>query len=209
MAVRAASAGGAATQLRRALRVVSWNVDGLDDELDIDLRARAVCAQLLAAEASSGRPDVILLQEVVDSSLRVFRSEMGRGGYQCVCDEVRAHSTLRFPSAADARRVAAQPGGAPTGFAPYFTAMFTRRATVELLRVRRTPFANSHVSRRALSLLLCLPHRLLWLSSACAFGRRWGATCWRRSAGCAAPTRRSGPVRPTSPHCPSSALLTG
>ena len=61
-----------------------------------------------------------------------------------------------------------QPGGAPTGFAPYFTAMFTRRATVELLRVRRTPFANSHVSRRALSLLLCLPHRLLWLSSAAA-----------------------------------------
>ena len=95
MAVRAASAGGAATQLRRALRIVSWNVDGLADELDIDLRARAVCAQLLgAAEASAagGRPDVILLQEVVDSSLRVFRSEMGRGGYQCVCDEVRAHS---------------------------------------------------------------------------------------------------------------------
>ena len=158
MAVRAASAGGAATQLRRALRVVSWNVDGLDDELDIDLRARAVCAQLLAtaeASAAGGRPDVILLQEVVDSSLRVFRSEMGRGGYQCVCDEVRAHSTLRLPSAADARRVAAQPGGAPTGFAPYFTAMFTRRATVELLRVRRTPFANSHVSRRALLSVCC------------------------------------------------------
>jgi hypothetical protein len=89
-----------------------------------------------------------------ESTMGIFRSRLGRSGYECVSD---------------------RDGGAPTGVAHYFTScvfralfvhllsifglvfglisggtndrMWTRRATLELISAKRTPFASSHMGR--------------------------------------------------------------
>ena len=50
------------------LKLLSWNIDGLDPE-DLKERTEAVLKTIL-----SKQPDVVLLQEVVEYSLEVFQS---------------------------------------------------------------------------------------------------------------------------------------
>ena len=51
------------------LKLLSWNIDGLDED-DIEERTKAVLDTILAK-----KPDVVLLQEVVEYSLNVFRTK--------------------------------------------------------------------------------------------------------------------------------------
>lgn len=51
------------------LNLLSWNIDGLDED-DLEERTEAVLATIL-----SKKPDVVLLQEVVEYSLNVFQSK--------------------------------------------------------------------------------------------------------------------------------------
>ena len=51
------------------LKLLSWNIDGLDAE-DLKERTEAVLATIL-----SRQPDVVLLQEVVEYSLNVFQQK--------------------------------------------------------------------------------------------------------------------------------------
>ena len=137
--LRMASRSCALRHRVRGLRVVSWNVDGLDDANDAARRAREICALLLVAPqpepepAASGvqalprqLPDVIMLQEIVESTMPIFRSRLGAGGYECVSDS--------------------NPSAAPTG-GSYFTSMFLRRRSLRLLSARRVPFPNSRMGR--------------------------------------------------------------
>ena len=50
------------------LKLLSWNIDGLDVE-DLEERTQAVLEIIL-----DRKPDVVLLQEVVQHSLEVFQS---------------------------------------------------------------------------------------------------------------------------------------
>ena len=50
------------------LKLLSWNIDGLDPE-DLKERTEAALTTIL-----SKQPDVVLLQEVVENSLEVFQS---------------------------------------------------------------------------------------------------------------------------------------
>ena len=50
------------------LKLLSWNIDGLDVE-DLEERTQAVLEIIL-----DRKPDVVLLQEVVQYSLEVFQS---------------------------------------------------------------------------------------------------------------------------------------
>ncbi|XP_028404302.1 tyrosyl-DNA phosphodiesterase 2-like [Dendronephthya gigantea] len=52
-----------------SFKLLSWNIDGLDDENLVE-RTQAVVAAIL-----SKVPDVVLLQEVVEMSLGIFRTE--------------------------------------------------------------------------------------------------------------------------------------
>ena len=54
-----------------ALRVVSWNVDGLEDK-QVEERAGEVCSILLENEEEI--PDVIFLQEVVPETADIFHA---------------------------------------------------------------------------------------------------------------------------------------
>ena len=156
-AVAATSSSAAARRGAAAsLRVVSWNVDGLDDDNDPCARAREVCAQLVAAPrgaaAATGLPDVIMLQEIVESTMNIFRCEpvpAPRHTFRCPDP---ALTELRVITAARLGRsgydcVSDMPGGAPTGMAHYFTSIWTRRSTLKLIDATRTPFANSHMGR--------------------------------------------------------------
>jgi exonuclease III len=69
-AVAAPARSASARRAAASLRVVSWNVDGLDNDNDPLARAREICAQLVATKSSVSAgplppPDVIMLQEIV------------------------------------------------------------------------------------------------------------------------------------------------
>ena len=70
----AAGAGGGA-RARGTLRLLTWNVDGLN-ETGLEARARAVVAEVVAS-----RPDVVLLQEVVAANAAILRGGLAAAGF--------------------------------------------------------------------------------------------------------------------------------
>ena len=93
----AAAATSATSAVTRKLRAVSFNVDGLDD-LELQARTFEVCSILAAPTAGlSSAPDIIMLQEVVPSTLSVFRQRLGNAGYDCISDRADAAPGFRAP----------------------------------------------------------------------------------------------------------------
>ena len=64
------AADGGLSDEKLALKVLSWNVDGLDDD-DIEVRTRAVIGVI-----KTRLPHIVYLQEVVDESLALFQTEL-------------------------------------------------------------------------------------------------------------------------------------
>jgi hypothetical protein len=95
------------------LKIVSWNVDGLDDR-GLHARAVAVCRHLRRVG-----PDVIMLQEVVAETDSIFRQRLG-GQYDCVLDYQDKRPT-----------------------AAYFTSMFVAKRTLQVVSVSREPLKSA------------------------------------------------------------------
>jgi len=104
-----------------ALKVATWNVDGLGES---NLRTRTRAAARILREA---RPDVILLQEVIRESADIFDQHF-RNLY------VQVGGEPRVPGTAGAR------GGVPH-LAPYFTLMYVSKGH-SVLQAQRGPFTG-------------------------------------------------------------------
>jgi tyrosyl-DNA phosphodiesterase 2 len=94
---RSRSARAAGRGVAPSLRVVSWNLDGMD-ERQVGARARGACREI-----QEGRPAVVFLQEVVAVSLVVVREELGAtytvvvapdGGTRYFCVMLLRHEVL-------------------------------------------------------------------------------------------------------------------
>ncbi|XP_055339658.1 tyrosyl-DNA phosphodiesterase 2-like [Paramacrobiotus metropolitanus] len=96
-------------------RIVSWNVDGLDDE---SLMART-CGVI--SEIQLKKPDVVFLQEIVDTNLAILQSQLGTA------------YLLRT--------------GGSEG---YFTATLLSRETMQLEDDNIVPFPNTRMGRNLL-----------------------------------------------------------
>ena len=77
MYVRAGAVMASSSASSAKLRFLTWNIDGLD-EYELPKRTEAIC-DIICCE----KPDVVVLQEVVDASLTVLISRLG-GDYHLV-----------------------------------------------------------------------------------------------------------------------------
>jgi len=75
-AMLASSSSNAAGDKPHRIRIMSWNIDGLDSA-SLMMRARGVCTEIERED-----PDAVFLQEVVPESLTILESKMTN--YKCV-----------------------------------------------------------------------------------------------------------------------------
>ncbi|KAK3764218.1 hypothetical protein RRG08_044144 [Elysia crispata] len=100
------------------MRVLSWNIDGLDPD-NLQSRTEGACSVLLQE-----RPEVIFLQEVVHRSLSIIKSKL-ESHYTVVTGDL---DFVNIPGA-------------------YFTAMLLRKDSVVIEKVRMMDFPRSLMSR--------------------------------------------------------------
>eukprot|EP00898_Chlorokybus_atmophyticus_P005097 jgi/Chlat1/5589/Chrsp369S00856 len=149
-----AASRGAEPPTTTALRVASWNVDGLDEEWDTLVRAQAAADELLAET-----PDVICLQELTDVNAPVFVNKLRTNGYTTylqeplsgyytaisirTCDALRhvSHKTIKFPATRMGRALqkvtVTTPGG---GSVLICTSHFESLAPSKSLRLQQLQF---------------------------------------------------------------------
>lgn len=104
------------------IRILSWNIDGLDQN-NVITRTKGVCKTILAEN-----PDVVFLQEVISKSLDVLSEKCDR--YEIIVGNTR---------------------GKPRDVGDYFTAMMLRRDTTSLERSDVQPFTSSVMMRTLLT----------------------------------------------------------
>ncbi len=115
------------------LRLVSYNIDGLDDKL-LETRVSEICSILLSEDETPDAPflpDVVLLQECVEAVVPVLVSRLASAGY------------------------ALAPPVVPEGDA-YFTLAFFHTSRVMVKSATRTPFPGSQMGRDLIKVVCTL-----------------------------------------------------
>jgi exonuclease III len=83
----------ATISLSHTLSIVTWNIDGLPDQAKHEARHCSEAARLINNE----QPDVVLLQEVLPSTVTLYASLLGAEGYQIISPSSNAERRFLGP----------------------------------------------------------------------------------------------------------------